>query len=223
MSVRQSLILPPMGPHLRWVLSTFLSENKIRDNKHVTPLQALHFSILSFHFSFSFLLFLFFSFFLSYIFVSRIQNLAHTLWFRRSPWTLYLNWVSESGNENNGRETSIQNFLWAHSDWRQYGNNVKDNFLSCDYFLSKPLLSKKPFPCGHCLFVCTHYSWNSKVHFLQLFPFCKIFGSISTLRFSFWRRLSWGVCRCHLFGDQHTSHHKTLLAYSIISYFISFL
>ena len=38
MSVRQSLILPPMGPHLRWVLSTFLSENKIQDNKRNTKM-----------------------------------------------------------------------------------------------------------------------------------------------------------------------------------------
>ena len=35
MAVRQSP--PPQGPHLRWVLSTFLSENKIQDNKHLTP------------------------------------------------------------------------------------------------------------------------------------------------------------------------------------------
>ena len=186
-------------------------------------------SFLFLFFSFSFLFLFFslsslFSFSLSYRFVLRIQNLAHTLWFRRSPWTLYLNWVSESGKENNGRETSIQNFLWVHWDWRQYGNNVKDNFLSCNYFLSKPL-RKKPCSCGHCLFVCTHYSCNLKVHFLKLFPFCKrCFGSISAFGFSFWRRLSWRVCRCHLFGDQHTSysHHKTL-AYSVISYFISFL
>ena len=60
------------------------------------------------------------------------------------------------------------------SEFTQIGDNMETTLKTISfhviYFIKGKPLRQKP-----CLFVCTLYSCNLKDHFLQLFPFCKMF------------------------------------------------